>query len=85
MLRRVVVTLTFAALGLVVSASAAGAAQTESSVQVPHSVGIMGAVEAPPSESGSPAAPVLQIAGIVLVLGGGLVVARSWVSPAKAV
>jgi hypothetical protein len=51
---------------------------------VPHAVGFMPAAEAPPVPERSPAGPALEVVGAVLLLGGITVVARSWVSPARA-
>ena len=52
---------------------------------VPQSVGMMPASEAPPPEQGSAVPTVLQAGGLVLLAGGALTAARSWVSTEGAV
>jgi hypothetical protein len=60
---------------------AAGASASPANVAVPESVGMMGAAEAPAPPDDSPFAPLLLAVGTTLLLGGGITVARSWVSP----
>jgi hypothetical protein len=85
MVRRTLLGLGFTAAAVVLSSSAADATQHDSSMKVPESVGIMPASEAPTSNGDSPLPILLETGGIVLLAAGGIVVARSWVSPAQAV
>ena len=62
----------------------AAASAVESPV-VPHTAGMMGAVEAPASTDDASSLPtVFQVGGGLLLAGGALTAARSWVSPRTA-
>ena len=81
---RILSTMAIALFVVLVPNGAAGATE-HTAMEGPRAAGLMPAAEAPPSPEPSPAAPVLQIGGLVLLLGGSVVVARSWVSPAEPV
>lgn len=86
MVRRILCGLGFTVVAVVLSASAATAADASSTVAVPQSVGFMPAAEAPPvSSESSPVPTLLEAGGVVLLAAGGIVIARSWVSPAQPV
>ena len=74
-----------ALLALVVPAAAADATEHAASVGVPQAAGLLPAADAPNPGEPSPVAPLLQVAGLVLLLGGAIIVGSSWVSPAEAV
>ena len=76
----------FAGLGLGAMAVVIGAAPAAADAPaVPQSVGMMPASEAPPPERGSAVPTALQAGGLVLLAGGAISAARSWVSTEQAV
>jgi len=78
-MRKVALSMALVVAGVVGPAAVASAAERE--LAVPESVGMMGAAEAPEAPEDSPFPPVLMALGATLLLGGGITVARSWVSP----
>jgi hypothetical protein len=61
----------------------ASAAEGVTSPVVPHTAGMMGAVDAPDAAPDTTAVPeVIQAGGALLLAGGALTAARSWVSTA---
>ena len=83
-MRRTIAAIAITFLALVVPAAVAGAADHVDAVGVPQAAGLP-TTEAPTDPDPSPLAPLLQVTGLVLLLGGAVVVASSWVSPAEAV
>ena len=84
MVRRLVWGVGFAAAAVVLGVSAA-AADDASRVAVPQSVGMMPAVGVPRTSDPSPVPTLLETGGAVLLAAGGIVIIRSWVSPAQPV